>query len=252
MSYHGTDGPPTLRDGPALTGTGVWCSDADARMVRRLATSGFDWVGLDLQHGRYDRADLIEIARTLPADGAALAVRVPAVDATAIGLALDVGAGSVIVPQVEDVDDARAAVAAMYYPPLGRRSFGPLTPLWGVPAPDPASANEHVDCAVMIESAGALDAVDDIAAVEGVTCLFVGPFDLSLSLGRPVAEVLADRSAGSPLSRIVGAARAHGIRVGLFVGDPVTARSLEEIGFDAVATVTDTWILAAGIRSAFG
>jgi 4-hydroxy-2-oxoheptanedioate aldolase len=251
MSYGSID--PTVarapRSGPGLSGTGLGCSDADARAVRRFARTGVDWVGLDLQHGRYDRAELVEIARAWRPDDAALVVRAPAVDAAAIGLVLDVSA-SVIVPQVESAAHARAVVEAAYYPPRGRRSFGPLTPAWGVPATPAAEANATVDVAVMIESAEALAAVDAIAAVEGVGCLFVGPYDLALSLGRPVADVLADRSPEAPLPRIVAAAHARGLRAGIFAGDPALARSLADLGLDAVATVTDAWILSAGIRAA--
>src|SRR5918998_6759512 len=105
---------------------GVWCQDASPGTVARLAQSGFDWVCLDAQHGVYGRAELLEAARVYPFDAAELAVRVASCDFAGIGAALDIGATTVIVPQVESVADAERAVAATYYPPGGSRSMGPL------------------------------------------------------------------------------------------------------------------------------
>ena len=111
-------------------------------MVTTLAAAGFDWVCVDLQHGRYGRAELIDIARALTDRSAPLVVRVPSVEFTTIGLALDVGATAVIVPQIDTAEQAAQAVEATFYPPRGRRSLGQLQPSWGAPpvhAPTPTS-----------------------------------------------------------------------------------------------------------------
>ena len=105
---------------------------------------------------------------------------------SAIGAALDAGARAVIVPQVESAADAQRAVAAAFYPPIGRRSWGPLGRMWDGPTLTVEEANRSTTCAVMIESAQALSQVEEIAAVDGVGQLFVGPHDLSLSLGTTV------------------------------------------------------------------
>ena len=112
---------------------GVWCTDASTGAIHRLSQEQFDWVALDMQHGRYDRRDLIEAARGWDATAALLVVRVPSSEFTGIGLALDVGADVVIVPQVETPADAQASVDAACYPPTGRRSTGQLQPIWGLP-----------------------------------------------------------------------------------------------------------------------
>ena len=104
---------------------GVWCGDASPGMVARLARLGFDWVCLDMQHGGYSRTEIVEAARSFPSGFADLVVRVPSCDFVAIGAALDAGARAVIVPQVESAAQARQAVEAAFYPPLGRRSWGP-------------------------------------------------------------------------------------------------------------------------------
>jgi 2-keto-3-deoxy-L-rhamnonate aldolase RhmA len=232
-----------------VAGSGVWCVDAGVDLLLRLGAS-FDWVCVDLQHGRFGRADLLAISRCWRPEGAELVVRAPSIDFAAIGLALDAGVRSVIVPQVDSVADARQVVSAMYYPPRGRRSYGPLTPAWGGAAPSASDANATIECVVMIESAEALAEAAEIAAVDGVTGLFLGPYDLSLSLGLTVEELLADRTSAAPLPTVVAAARRHGRTVGVFTGDPVAARRLDGLGFDAVAGVTDRWLLTEGIRSA--
>ncbi|MCW2584003.1 MAG: hypothetical protein JWQ53_2793 [Klenkia sp.] len=224
---------------------GVWCSDAGPGTARRLGLAGFDWVALDMQHGVYGRAELLEVARSWHGVPAALVVRVPSSEFTGIGLALDAGAAAVVVPQVDSAQEARAAVEAASYPPRGRRSAGPLAPTWG----EPARTTDPL-CAVMIESAEALACVEQIAAVPGVGLLFIGPNDLSLSLGTTVAGLLDDRSADSALDRVLAAGRAAGVPVGAYGGDPATAARFAGRGVDCLAVTTDLWVTAAGAEAA--
>ena len=229
--------------------SGAWCDDASPATVARLARLGFDWVCLDAQHGAYSRTEIIEVARSFPADHAELVVRVPSCDFTAIGAALDAGARAVIVPQIESAAEAGRAVAATFYPPVGERSMGPLTRIWDGPTLTAEQANASVRCAVMIESATALSRVEEIAAVDGVDQLFVGPYDLSLSLGTTAQALLDDHSEDSPLERIVRTAAAYGRTVGGFGGTPDLADRLRERGITCVAVATDLWIIAAGARA---
>lgn len=224
---------------------GVWCSVASPSLLGLLARSTFDWVALDAQHGEFDRHALVEAGRTLTAAGHAFAVRVARVDAADIGLALDVGAATVIVPLVETVDEAGASVAAAHLPPRGARSWGPFAPLWGQTAPGAQDAPPQV--AVMIESALGLSNVEAIAAVPGVDLLFVGPFDLSLSLGTTVDDLLADAS--GPLAKVHAAAAAAGIGLAAFAGTPERAHVLRERGFDRLAVTTDAAVVAAGAET---
>ena len=229
---------------------GVWCDDASPGMVARLARLGFDWVCLDAQHGGYSRSEIIDAARSFPAGAAELVVRVSSCDFAAIGAALDAGAGAVIVPQIESAAEARRAVAATFYPPVGERSWGQLGRIWGGAALTAEEANSSTTCAVMIESAAALESVDEIAAVDGVDQLFVGPYDLSLTLGTTVPALLDDDSDASPLSRIVQAATAYGRTVGGFAGTPELAERFRERGISCVAVASDLWITAEGARAA--
>ena len=232
----------------APNSAGVWCFVNSAPVVGALARSDFDWIVLDAQHGEFDRAALIAAGRSLAPEGHRFAVRVARVDAADIGLALDAGASTVIVPQVDTGDDARLVVAAAHYPPIGTRSWGPLAPLWGGEAPTAREAAPQV--AVMIESARALASVDEIAAVPGIDLLFVGPFDLALSLGVALDDLLDD--AQGPLQRIREAAEAAGVGVAAFAGSPERARVLRDRGFDCLAVATDTGVIAAGAETLLG
>jgi 4-hydroxy-2-oxoheptanedioate aldolase len=230
--------------------SGVWCADASPSMVARLARLGFDWLCLDMQHGLYSRTEIINAARSFPSEAAQLVVRVPSCDFVAIGIALDAGAQAVIVPQIESVEDAQRAVGASFYPPAGNRSWGQLGGIWGGDTMTAEAANRSLSCAVMIESADALLRVEEIAAVDRVDQLFVGPYDLSLSLGMTVPALLDDDSESSPLTRIVQVAAAYGRTVGGFAGTPELADRFRERGISCIAVATDLWITNEGARAA--
>jgi 2-keto-3-deoxy-L-rhamnonate aldolase RhmA len=229
---------------------GVWCQDSSPGTIARLAQSGFDWVCLDAQHGVYGRSELLEAARVYPFDVAELVVRVASCDFAGIGAALDVGATTVIVPQIESPAEAERAVTATYYPPRGNRSMGQLGRTWGRTAVEPEPANAAISCAVMIESAVALDQVEAIAAVPGVSQLFIGPYDLSLSLGTTVEGLLADDSSESAVARIVVAAKANDLTVGAYGGSPVLAERFRASGISCLVVATDLWLVARGAEAA--
>jgi 4-hydroxy-2-oxoheptanedioate aldolase len=218
-----------------------------------MATSGFDWIALDAQHGLFDDAGVVAALRAMPDGAADVVVRVPANDPVWIGRALDAGADGVIVPLVDTVLDAQQAVAATHYPPVGRRSWGPFPPLFGRPAATAAQANDAVRCAVMIETAAGLEAVADIAGVPGVDMIFVGPFDLSLAIGQEVADTF-DQGLDGPFGAILRACAAAGITAGAFAGAVERAPRLLELGFRVVAVATDAGLLssaaAAGVAAA--
>ncbi|MGO1166126.1 MAG: HpcH/HpaI aldolase family protein [Janibacter sp.] len=239
--------PPRLPAiGPASRG--LWLMGSDVDLARRLARAGFGWIALDAQHGAIDRSALVDLGRALGDVGTNFVVRVPGVDHSWIGASLDAGAAGVIVPSVTSVEDARAGVRATFYPPLGERSWGPLTPMWDGYAPDAERANAHVQCAVMIETAGALDAVEEIAALDGVGLLFLGPVDLSLSLGVSIDELLSDTAPSGPVPRILAAARRHGGDVAAFAGDPSRVPALRALGIDRIAVSTDIALVALGAQ----
>ena len=229
--------------------SGAWSLWGATEPAAALAMLGFGWIGLDAQHGRYDDARVVAAVAAVAAVDAALPVwvRVRANDDGLIGRALDAGAHGVIVPMVNSRAQAESAVAAARYAPHGRRSLGPslqgaaFTPAAGEPS-----------CAVMIETAAGLAAVDDIAATPGVAMLFVGPWDLALALGLGLDELLALGADDSPLARIARACEANGIVAGAYAGTPERGAALRALGYTAVAVATEDSLFAAGAASVLG
>lgn len=222
---------------------GIWASLGGVRLTSALEGLGFDWIGIDAQHGHHDDRSIRDILSLRRERRATVLVRVAANDATLIGRALDAGADGVIVPLVNSPEEAATAVAAAHHPPKGTRSWGPL-------AGYEIDASRPPLCAVMVETADALEQVAGIASTPGVDMIFVGPFDLSLALGLEVSELVADTSESSPLRRIVAACAAAGIIAGAFAGAPERAVHLREHGFEWVAVDTDSGLLALGASAA--
>ncbi len=201
-------------------------------------------MALDAQHGLYDDAALSQTLLNLASVATPVFVRLADDSPAGIGRVLDAGAAGVIVPLIDTPEQAAAVAAACRYPPRGGRSWGPLPAQFARPAPTPDQANQSVLCAVMVETAAGLAAVERIATTTGVDMVFVGPFDLSLALGLDVDDLLADHSPTSPLERVVRACAAAGIRAGAFGGSPDRADQLARFGFTDIVVVTDAALLA--------
>ncbi|WP_192497043.1 HpcH/HpaI aldolase family protein [Gulosibacter chungangensis] len=227
---------------------GVWSVSGRFTAVDSVAELGFDWVCLDAQHGRWDDRSIVGSIAGHAGGKIPIFVRVLSSNVALIGRALDAGAAGIIVPMVENAEQAAATVDASRYPPVGKRSWGPIK-AYGEAS---QAVGERVEpfLAVMIETATALNAAESIAAVPGVDMLFVGPFDLSLSLGLELDDML--HSDAGPLHDIVAAARAAGRATGAYAGDPARARRLREIGFDLVAATTEPDLMQRGGREVLG
>ncbi|WZH38324.1 MAG: aldolase/citrate lyase family protein [Microbacterium enclense] len=229
---------------------GAFCFSGSAALVQTLSRSGLAWLCLDAQHGRWDDASVLaaldHVGGGIPEDAARVFVRPRSAAPDLIGRALDAGAAGVIVPLIDSAEQARAVVEAARFPPLGRRSFGPIRSPFGE-EDDLTAANDGVCVVVMIETAAALDDVEAIAAVPGVDMLFVGPFDLSLALGVSVDALLADHDHDGPLPRIARAARTADVRFGGFAGDAPRARQFIAHGADFVSIVSDLDAAVIGV-----
>lgn len=222
---------------------GVWSVLGEVRTTAELQHLGFAWVGIDAQHGHHDDRSIREALALRRERRTTVVVRVAANEPMLIGRALDAGADGVIVPLVQDAKDAARAVEAAHYPPRGVRSWGPLA------RPGEQSGLENQPrphCAVMIETASALHQADEIARIPDLDQLFVGPFDLSIALGREVDDLLGDFSEDAPLPTVVRACRAVGITAGAFAGSADRAKVLRRHGFTWVAVTTDAALLRLG------
>ncbi len=230
---------------------GVWGTLGEPRLSAALEHTGCDWVCLDAQHGHFDdravRETLALRQRKVPT-----VVRLAANDVTLIGRALDAGADGIIAPLVQDSADAENAVRAAHYPARGIRSFGPIH---GADYGTESGLPGRPFVAVMVETQRALDDVDAIAATPDLDMIFVGPFDLSLALGRDVDDTLGDTAPDAPLPRVVRACRNAGIIPGAYAGEPSRVPALRGHGFEWIAAVTDVGLLRSGaeaVRSLVG
>ncbi|GAB2748755.1 aldolase/citrate lyase family protein [Salinifilum aidingensis] len=176
-----TDFAAKLRNGEKLVG--YW-SVLDAPMAtERIARLGYDYVAIDGQHGLVGYSGLLNGLLAVDAGGVSVGlVRVEANDLTAIGRALDAGAGGVIVPLVDTAEDAARAVRAVRYPPHGDRSYGPMRSGLRI-GPKPADAAAATVVLAMVETARGLANVDEICATPGLDGVYVGPSDLRLAVG---------------------------------------------------------------------
>ena len=202
-----------LRRRDRLLAAGVGSS---AVMAELLAAEGFDWLFIDAETLPLGATDVQHMIWAAGADGAAPVVRLNGDDPGLIRQTLDMGAAGVIVPLVRSADQAKRIVNAAKYPPLGERGIAAarVQAYGGVKADFVACANRETAIIVMVEERDGLESVERIAATEGLDGIFVGPGDLSLSLGcfgEPMHERMRDA-----YRRIAAAARSNGVALGTF------------------------------------
>lgn len=190
---------------------GGWISIGAEPIIEAMFAASFDYIGIDCQHTLIDVASAGRLLHAAPKDGPASLVRVPSNNAAEIGKALDAGADGVIVPMVNSGEEARALVAACRYAPEGVRSFGPMRA--GMPF-DVAGLTARVAAFAMIETAEAIDNVEAICSTPGLTGIYVGPGDLSISLGVPVAFGALPDVVLAAIARVGAACQRHGVIAG--------------------------------------
>lgn len=237
----------TLKKGQLTVGTFLGLASPLAAEV--AAVSGVDWVLLDLEHGGGGEEQVSPTVVASGGYGVPTLVRVESAERIRIGRVLDSGVAGVMLPRVDTVEQVEAAVRHMSYPPNGDRGVATYNRAvaWGKDldalAPQPKSA-----LLVQIETLGALAAVEEIAAVQGVDALFVGPLDLSYALGVP-------RDFKNPrfleaLEKVLAAAKARNKVAGILASDATIARFYVEMGFKFIAIGSDSTLMAKAITDA--
>ncbi len=223
---------------------GGWCTIPGSVGAEIVGRAGYDWVCVDTQHGLIGYDAMVPMLQALTAAGSATVVRVGWNDAATIMKTLDAGAEGVIVPMVNTVEEARAAVAACRYQPHGNRSWGPIRPRLLNPEYSIDSAQEVV-CVVMCETVEAMANLDGILQVPGIDAVFVGPNDLAVSMGiRGSAYAGENAEHHRAMERIVAACQARGITAGIMCGTPETAEHWRQAGYRMLAIEADARLLA--------
>ena len=229
---------------------GTFIGNASAVSAEVCAASGVDWIVLDLEHGAAGEEEVRHVIPVAAAYGVPTVVRVESPARIRLGRVLDLGAAGVMLPRMDTPEEVSEAVRHLRYPPSGDRGVATSTRAtrFGLDIGALAHADEGVLTVVQIESARAVQNVDDIAAIPGVDVLFVGPRDLTHDLGVPGdirAPVFLEH-----VERVRAAAKRHGKVLGIMTGDGAAAAARRIEGFTFIAIGSDALILAAGVAAA--
>jgi 4-hydroxy-2-oxoheptanedioate aldolase len=231
--------------GAAVNG---WLAIPNGFSAETMAHQGWDSLTIDLQHGVVDYQAMVTMLQAISTTDTVPVVRVPWLEPGALMKALDAGAYAVICPMVNTREDAQRLVAYTHYAPRGTRSFGPVRALLYGGADYPQHANDTIVTFAMIETAQALDNLDDILSVEGLDAVYIGPSDLSLALGcRPVFDDV-DPPVAQAIDHILARAKAHGLVAGIHNGTAEGALARIAKGFQFVTVSSDARLIAAGAQ----
>ena len=216
---------------------GGWLAIPSSATAETAARAGFDYVCVDGQHGVTDYQATVSMIQAIVFGGSTPIARVPWNEPGVIGKMLDAGAYGIVVPMVNSAAEAEAVVRACRYAPDGTRSFGPVL----VSMRDRAyttNANADVATIPMIETVEALKNIDEILAVPGVDAIYMGPADLSLSLGLPPGNNDDRSEFTDALAHITAACKRHGVVAGCHATGALAARRMEQ-GFQMITVAGD-------------
>ena len=232
--------------GAAVNG---WLAIPNGFSAETMAHQGWDSLTIDLQHGVVDYQAMVGMLQAISTTDTVPVVRVPWLEPGILMKTLDAGAYAVICPMVNTREDAQKLVAWTSYAPRGTRSFGPVRALIYGGADYPQHANDTIVRFAMIETAQALENLDAILSVEGLDAVYIGPSDLSLSLGcRPVFDDV-DPKAQQAIDHILERAKAHGLRAGIHNGNADGAMARIAKGFQFATVSSDARLMAAGSQA---
>lgn len=223
---------------------GLWMNSGSPLMAELGAHAGFDWVLIDTQHGYWDYAETIAATQVIGATDALPVARVARNDPQLIGRLLDIGIMGIVVPLVNSPEEAAAAVDAMRYPPLGHRSVGgPRLSLYGDDYT--VAANSEILAAVMIETQEAAEQAREILSVPGVDMGFIGPVDLSLSMGTYGQQSAAHEAM---IQSVLKAGQECGVPVGIYAMGLEDAMRRAKQGFQFMPAMNDLAHYQGGLQ----
>ncbi|RWK61712.1 HpcH/HpaI aldolase/citrate lyase family protein [Mesorhizobium sp.] len=231
----------------------AWSGVPDALTVEILARQGFDAVTLDMQHGGHHEDSVLRgLGPVLAANKPAL-VRIPVGRFDMASRALDFGAEAVIAPMVNSVADARLFAAAMKYPPLGERSWGPT---YGFPRHGKGDyadwlrdSNERTMAFAMIETRAALDALDGILDTPGIDGIFLGPSDFSIAWSKGAAVNSTLESMMETVASIADRTRKAGKHAAIYVIEPAIAGRVVSMGYRLLAMGSEHALIGLGAKT---
>lgn len=244
-----TDLRTRIRAGETLIG--VFSDLASPLAAELCGQAGFDWIVLDLEHGAATEADLLALLYAVGTTPMAPIVRPQSAERLRVGRALDLGAAGIMLPQLQSADGVREALSYLRYPPVGQRGVALRTRGGGMGTlahGDVARVvNERIVGIVQVESRGAVEAADEIAAMDEVDVVFVGPADLSHALGVPGR--FDDPAYLGAIRTVVAACQRHGKAAGILIYDAAGLAHHLELGFRFIGLGSEGSFVSAGARA---
>jgi 4-hydroxy-2-oxoheptanedioate aldolase len=228
-----------------------WLAIPSGFSAEVMAQCGWDSVTVDLQHGVQDYLSMVQCFQAMQGHPITPLVRVPWNEPGIIGKCLDGGAMGVICPMVSTAAEAKALADACLYPPLGKRSNGPIrAAMYGEASSYQATANDEILVIPMIETQAGIDNIDEILSVPGISGIYIGPSDMGLALGmipildrdEPVIMEIYDR--------LLDSCRRHGKFAGLHNGSAAYAARMIQKGFRFTTIANDSGLMARAAREA--
>jgi 4-hydroxy-2-oxoheptanedioate aldolase len=232
---------------------GVFLNLGSPLAAELCARAGADWLIIDLEHGAASEADLLEHLYAVSATDTAAIVRPASGERLRIGRALDYGADGIMVPRIDTAEQAREVISFLRWPPDGTRGLALLTrgaELGEVAHGSISALNQRVIGVIQVESPEAVANANEVAAIDGVDVLFVGPTDLSHSMGLP--GQFDDPAFVGALRSVVAAADAHGKAAGILLRDASTLNDYRDLGFRFIGLGSDGAFVVDGMRSVLG
>ena len=228
---------------------GAWCNLASGITTDMAAIAGFDWILIDQEHGPGDSMTLLQQIQAIGTIPSAPITRIAWNEMPRFKQALDLGSAGIMVPYIETAEDATRAVSYMHYPPAGVRGVAssPRATRFATNFDAYfAAANHDLLTVTQIETAQAVKNADEIAAVEGVDVLFVGPMDLSISVGMP--GKFEDKEYRAILGKVATAARECGKAAGILLPSTQLLELVYEMGYRFVAAGSDGGMVMQGMQ----
>lgn len=227
-----------------------WLGIPSSHSAEVMAHVGFDSLTVDLQHGAIDYAGALVMLTAISTTEVVPLARPSSLDPPQIMKLLDAGAYGIICPMIDTPDDARRLVEACRYPPVGQRSFGPTRAAMAQgPGYGTDEANRQVVVFGQVETPLSLANLDAILATEGLDGLYVGPSDLTLSMGLGANGDSTDPRFLARLAHVVERARVYGRHVGMHCANGPQAKRMVDMGFDFVTVGSDTGLIGEAGRA---
>jgi len=199
---------------------GVWLGACSAILTEHLAAVGFDWLLVDGEHSAVDLQTMVQMFQAISTTDSVPLARVSWNDPVQIKRVLDSGAYGIVIPWVNNEEEAASAVSACRYPPEGQRGFGPWRAALYGGRDYVLHANREIACIIQIETVGAVERIDEILAVPGIDAVMIGPADLAMDMGLKPRADHPDSDHKALCQEVLEACQKHEVVPGIFCSGP--------------------------------